>query len=99
MLHNPEYRKKYELNLRREFPRIPFYGDFARWAAVGQKLLELHLNFETVEPYPLVRVDLPNVENPKAKLKADKAAGDIILDSETMLSGVPAAAWDYKLGK
>ncbi len=98
VLHNPAYRKKYELNLRREFPRIPFYEDFGRWTAWGQKLLELHLNFETVEPYPLPRTDSQNVKNPKAKLKADKAAGDIILDSETTLSGVPAAAWDYKLG-
>ena len=98
VLHNPAYRKKYELNLRREFPRIPFYGDFARWAAWGEKLLELHLNFETVEPYPLQRADLSNVKTPKAKLKADKAAGEIILDSQTILSGVPAAAWDYKLG-
>ncbi len=51
-----------------------------------------------MEPYPLVRVDKPNVDDPKAKLKADKAAGDIILDSQTTLSGVPAAAWGYKLG-
>ncbi len=97
VLHDPVYRKKYELNLRREFPRVPFYGDFARWAAWGQKLLALHLNFETVEPYALTRADLQNVK-PKAKLKADKAAGEIILDSQTTLSGVPAAAWEYKLG-
>ncbi|MCL2683600.1 MAG: N-6 DNA methylase, partial [Bacteroidales bacterium] len=25
VLHNPAYRKKYELNLKRDFPRIPFY--------------------------------------------------------------------------
>ncbi|MFM6269156.1 MAG: type ISP restriction/modification enzyme, partial [Dolichospermum sp.] len=25
VLHNPEYRKKYELNLKREFPRLPYY--------------------------------------------------------------------------
>jgi len=35
---------------------------------------------------------------PKAKLRADKAVGEILLDSQTTLSGVPAAAWDYKLG-
>jgi len=98
VLHDPAYRKKYELNLRREFPRIPFYEDFARWAASGEALLKLHLDFETVEPYPLRRVDVPNVAVPKAKLKADKAVGEIVLDSQTTLSGVPAAAWDYKLG-
>ncbi|MCD4731656.1 MAG: DUF559 domain-containing protein [Bacteroidales bacterium] len=53
VLHNPAYRKKYELNLRREFPRIPFYEDFWQWAAWGKQLMELHINYETVEPYPL----------------------------------------------
>lgn len=98
VLHNPAYRKTYELNLRREFPRIPFYDDFGRWAAWGKRLMKLHLGFETVEPYPLTRVDLDGVKTPKAKLKADKAAGEIVLDTKTSLLGVPAAAWDYQLG-
>ena len=34
----------------------------------------------------------------KAMLKADKDNGIIRLDSETQLSGVPKAAWDYRLG-
>ena len=25
VLHNPAYRTKYELNLKREFPRLPYY--------------------------------------------------------------------------
>ena len=28
VLHDPLYREKYALNLKREFPRIPFYADF-----------------------------------------------------------------------
>jgi predicted helicase len=31
-------------------------------------------------------------------LKADKDRGIITLDSETQLTGVPALAWDYRLG-
>lgn len=53
VLHNPAYREKYELNLKREFPRIPFYNDFWKWTEWGKKLMELHINYETVEPYPL----------------------------------------------
>jgi predicted helicase len=34
----------------------------------------------------------------KAKLKAFKESGRIVLDGITELSGVPALAWDYKLG-
>ena len=98
VLHNPLYRKKYELNLKREFPHIPFYEDFAQWAMWGERLMNLHLNYETVEPFDLLRTDAKSVKNPKAKLKADKEAGLIVLDSQTVLSGVPSEAWDYKLG-
>lgn len=28
VLHDPVYREKYALNLKREFPRIPFYPNF-----------------------------------------------------------------------
>ena len=31
-------------------------------------------------------------------LKSDPAAGTVTLDSETVLSGIPAVAWDYRLG-
>jgi predicted helicase len=35
---------------------------------------------------------------PKAILRSDAAGGRIVLDSETVLAGVPAQAWDYRLG-
>jgi predicted helicase len=53
VLHNPAYRKKYELNLKREFPRLPFYDNFEQWAAWGKALMELHIDYEKVEPFPL----------------------------------------------
>ncbi len=98
VLHNPAYRKKYELNLKREFPRIPFYEDFKQWAAWGKTLMDLHINYETVEPYNLKEITTDTKENPKAKLKADKESGTIILDENTTLTGIPKEAWTYKLG-
>lgn len=53
VLHNPAYRKKYELNLKREFPRIPFYKNFWQWASWGKQLMELHIGYEEAKPYPL----------------------------------------------
>src|SRR5205085_4930792 len=38
VLHHPAYRQKYELNLKREFPRLPFYADFWQWVAWGREL-------------------------------------------------------------
>ncbi len=104
VLHDPLYREKYALNLKREFPRIPFYLDFWKWAGWGEKLMALHIGYESVEPWPLTRIDVPDERAkaaglaPKAMLKADKDNGNIRLDSETQFAGVPPEVWDYKLG-
>ena len=104
VLHDPLYREKYAQNLKREFPRIPFYPDFWRWAEWGEQLMQLHIGYEAVEPFALIRNDAPDVKaraagmHPKALLKSDPSAGSITLDSETTLRGVPPEAWAYKLG-
>lgn len=102
VLHNPEYRKKYELNLKREFPRLPFYDDFNKWAAWGRQLMELHIDYETVTPFDLQVIDNSNIKDKnyklKVKLKADKANGIIAIDEHTHIVGVPSEAWEYKLG-
>ncbi|OQY45275.1 MAG: hypothetical protein B6242_10855, partial [Anaerolineaceae bacterium 4572_78] len=101
VLHDPKYREKYRLNLKHEFPHVPFYDDFWQWATWGKQLMDLHVNFEEVEPYPLIRQDKKGFENLsclKPKLKADKLHGRIILDDMTTLEGVPEIAWEYKLG-
>ena len=104
VLHDPVYREKYAQNLKREFPRIPFYPGFWRWAEWGAELMRLHIGYEQVEPWPLARTDEPDTKaraaglSPKALLRADPAAGSIALDSETTLRGIPPEAWAYKLG-
>lgn len=104
VLHDPVYREKYAQNLKREFPRIPFYAGFWQWAAWGEQLMALHIGYEAVEPFGLTRHDEPDTkaraagQAPKALLKSDPTVGSITLDSETTLRGVPPDAWTYKLG-
>ncbi|MDM8554905.1 N-6 DNA methylase [Desulfococcaceae bacterium HSG7] len=98
VLHNPAYRLKYEINLKREFPRLPFYKDFDKWVKWGLELTELHINYETVKPYPLKIHKTAEKENPKPKLRAIPEKGEIILDENTAVTGIPSRAWDYKLG-
>ena len=97
-LHDPAYRQRYEVDLRRDFPRVYFQDDFAWWAQQGQKLLDLHLGFETAEPWPLERVDKDGVTPKRAILRADKERNVITVDEQTLLAGVPAEAWEYRLG-
>ncbi len=100
VLHNPEYRREYSNNLKKDFPRIPYYEDFGKWSGLGKELMELHLGYETITPYAL-EVNTTKKEHdriPKAKLQADKMTGTIILDEETTIRGIPEEAWEYKLG-
>ena len=98
VLHDPAYRHEYAVDLLREFPRLPLYPDFHHWAKMGQKLLDLHIGFESAEPYPLERHDRKEVDPKRAILRADKEPGTITLDERTTLAGVPAQAWEYRLG-
>ena len=97
------WRETYAINLRREFPRLPFHADFALgdW---GERLMALHVGYESVEPWPLIRTDTPDAKAraggvaPRVILKAEKAAGRVVIDSETVLDGLPEEAWAYRLG-
>ena len=97
VLHHPTYRHKYELNLQREFPRIPFYDDFWKWNKWGNRLMGLHLDYDKAEPYRMERQDAKQ-DKPTARLIARKANGLIELDTTTTLRGIPAEAWEYQLG-
>ena len=108
VLHDPVYRHDYAVDLLREFPRLPLYHDWDAWVKMGRELLELHIGFEGVEPYALERYDA-NIDgqdggdrvSPRVMLRAnagDKERGEIHIDSETVLRGVPEFAWEYKLG-
>ena len=97
MLHDPTYLQEYEVDLRREFPRVHFQDDFAWWAQQGRALLDLHLEFETADPWPLERIDKDGVTPKRAILRADKERNVITVDEQTSLAGVPDEAWDYRL--
>lgn len=108
VLNDPVYREKYALNLKREFPRIPFYGDsvahFEQWATWGAELMALHIGYLAVKPWPVTRTDTPDAkasaagQSPKCILKSQPDKGRIVVDSETILAGIPPQAWSYKLG-
>lgn len=56
ILHSPEYRTRFASDLKKMLPRIPFTQekkDFWKFSQAGRDLAEWHLNYETVEPYPV----------------------------------------------
>lgn len=56
LLHSPEYRERFAADLKKMLPRIPKVKDFWGYADAGRRLSELHLGYETVEPWGLEEV-------------------------------------------
>jgi predicted helicase len=100
VLHHPEYRTRYAANLKRELPRIPFPPDFHAFAAAGKRLMELHLDYEKQPEHPLEQIEDPKAEVgfrvERMKLSKDKS--ELRYNDFLLLRGIPAAAFDYRLG-
>ncbi len=95
VLHNPAYRKKYELNLKREFPRLPFYEDFWQWAKWGKELMDLHINYEKVEPYALKE----HTYTVKSEAKKQKEVFSVVEEPEAMFTRKPKIKVKLKADK
>ena len=100
ILHHPDYQERYQANLKRDLPRLPFGSDFWGFAKAGQRLGEIHIGYETVPEYPLDFIE--NREVPldwcveKMKLSKDKT--QLVYNDFLTLDGIPPKAFDYRLG-
>lgn len=57
VLHSSEFRQAFEVNLRKEalrVPMVPDRADFESFRLAGEALLDLHVDYERVDRYPLV---------------------------------------------
>lgn len=107
LLHSPDYKARYADNLSKELPRIPpvkKFADFQAFSQAGRKLADLHVNYETVAPYP---VDFKGgaiemaaftdadyrVTQMKFASKADKSR--VVYNHKITMEGIPLEAYDY----
>jgi predicted helicase len=100
LLHHPGYRERYAANLKRELPRIPFAPGFAAFAVAGKELARLHVEYESLDPWPLQHIETqgaPYSERvAKMKLSADKRS--LHVNESLTLGGIPAETFEYRLG-
>jgi predicted helicase len=107
LLHSEDYKTQYADNLTKELPRIPCVkqaADFWAFSKAGRDLAELHINYETVEPYPVTVEcgkttidDLKDsdfyVTQMKFAKKGDKSK--VIYNHLITIKNIPLAAYDY----
>ncbi|MDK8764506.1 DEAD/DEAH box helicase [Corynebacterium sp. MSK218] len=115
-LHDPGYRTKYAADLKKMLPHIETptsRAEFDKFAAAGKELMHLHVNYESVEPWPLdiqVKGDEADRETWRvlkmkwAKRKdpeTGKNVNDVtklIYNKRVTIAGIPAEADEYMLG-
>ena len=101
ILHHPDYRERYQANLKRDLPHIPFAKDFWGFAEAGVQLASLHVNYEDQDEYHKLKfIQTPNVplnwHVEKMKLSKDKTS--LVYNDFLTLDGIPAKAFEYRLG-
>jgi predicted helicase len=104
ILHSPEYKDRFAADLKKMVPRIPFAADFWAFSNAGRELGHWHLNYETVEPYPLEeetgRLVMEDADYRVHKMVFGKGNGGkdksvIVYNPHLTLKGIPLEAYDY----
>lgn len=108
LLHSPAYRSKYQNDLKKMLPRIPFTKDFWGYSKKGCELAKLHLNYESAALFnlkeelkdgspkkakDLYRVNEAGMTFPKIQKQEDRTT--IIYNQFVTLTGIPESAYDY----
>ena len=112
LLHHPEYRERYEDDLKKMLPHIPRAAGFRTYASVGRELADLHVNYERVQPYPSVqeeaslhapadpweryRIGERKMRFPKLG-RRDKDFTRLEYNDYVTLTGIPAEAQGYSI--
>ena len=101
VLHHPDYRETYQVNLKRDLPHIPFAPDFWGFVTKGKQLATLHVDYEDAPKYENLRwletPDVPvNWRVEKMKFSTDKTR--LIYNEFLTLEGLPSEAFAYQLG-
>jgi predicted helicase len=100
-LHSPEYRETFANDLKKILPRIPLVdsiNDFWAFSKAGRALADLHINYESIAPYPDCIVtgeesSFFTVEKMRFPKKGQKDT--INYNSKITISNIPEKAYEY----
>lgn len=107
VLHSPDYRTAFAADLKKSLPRLPLVDsadDFRAFSRAGRELAELHLNYESVEPYKGCTTEFGvggRVDYRVEKMrfgKLDSKTPDktkIHYNSQIAVENIPLEAYDY----
>lgn len=98
VLHSPEYREAFANDLKKALPKIPNLKNKDSYINVGRQLCNLHLNYETVEPYTDVVIEgktNPSFKVIKMKHPKKNVLDKIVFNSDIIITNIPERAYEY----
>ena len=108
LLHSEDYRSRFAANLVKELPRIPCVKpveDYRAFRDAGKRLGELHLGYETIEPYEatidtggkLLVEDaayrVVKMRHPGSGKNKDRSS--VVYNAHITIREIPEDAWEY----
>jgi predicted helicase len=103
ILHSPKYRESFAADLKKMLPRVPMAPDFWAFSTAGKELAHWHLNYESVEPWPVTeeckeqgtRDDFAYYHVEKMRFPKKTEKGTIIYNPFITFKDIPLEAYDY----
>lgn len=108
--HSPSFLSSFGLELAKSEARVPLPIDSASFQALvsaGKALADLHVRFDSVEPWPAVEVLEFDPQGPSS-LRFEKLdylregrvpdRSVVVVNSRFRVAGIPLEAFDYKVG-
>lgn len=115
-LHDPAYRTTYAADLKKMLPHIETPAtreEFDKFATAGKKLMDLHVNYEDVKPWPVTitvkgdesdretwrvtKLKWAKVKDPETGKKVNDVT-KMIYNNRVTITDIPAEAEEYMLG-
>ena len=105
LLHSEDYRSRFADNLSKQLPRIACVkktADFWAFVGAGRQLGALHVDYETIEPYPVTIEGKPqsDVDYYVTKMKFGKKGKEkdkttVLYNEHITIKDIPLEAYDY----
>ncbi|MBM7094788.1 DEAD/DEAH box helicase [Bacillus sp. H-16] len=99
VLNSPDYKTKYANDLSKDLPKVPIVEHKKEYIECGQKLADLHLNYETLPIYPYVEVEY-RTQNPSYRVQKMRhpkrnQLDTIIFNRDITIKNIPEKAYEY----
>ena len=106
LLNSREYQLKYANDFKKDLARIPIVKNKDKYVEIGRLLIDLHLNYERIEPYNEVKIILSSnlsykvnkMQFCKKRDENDKLVNDlstILFNNHITISNIPLKAYKY----